>query len=59
MIQLIILLALAGLLVWALTTFIPMSPNFARLIQVVAIVLAVLYVLQAFGLFVMPAPHRF
>lgn len=58
MIQLIILLALVGLLVWALTNFLPMDPKFAMLIRVVAIVLAVLYVLQAFGLFVLPTPRH-
>lgn len=49
MISLILVLALAGLLVWAITNFIPMPPQFKTLIIVVAVVCALLYVLAAFG----------
>lgn len=47
---LLIILALLGLVAWALTTYVPMAPGMARLIQVAAIVIGVLIVLQALGL---------
>ena len=50
MIQLIVSIALIGLLVWAITTLIPMPANFSRAINVIALVIVVLLVLQAFGL---------
>lgn len=50
MIQIIVTLALVGLLVWAVTTLIPMPAAFARAIQVIGIVFCVLYVLSGFGL---------
>ena len=39
-----------GLAAWALTTYIPMSAGVARVIQIVAIVVIVAVVLNAFGL---------
>ena len=60
MIQLIVVIALVGLLVWAITQFVPMPQKFQQLIVVVAIVAVVLYVLSAFGLltgFALTAPH--
>lgn len=50
MISLIVLIALLGLLVWALTTFIPMPPAFKTAIVVIATVFLLLYLLQMFGL---------
>lgn len=49
MLTLIITVALCGLIVWAITTFIPMPPKFALAIQVIAAVCLLLYVLQYFG----------
>ena len=53
MIGLIISIALLGLIVWAITTLVPMPPKFVQVIYVIAIVCVVLMVLSAFGL--MPA----
>lgn len=44
LIQLLIILVAIGLIVWAVNRFIPMNENFRQLINVVAIVGAVLYV---------------
>lgn len=46
LIHVILVLAVIGLLVWAITTLIPMDPRFARAIQVVAIVGACLWLLS-------------
>ena len=48
--ELLIFLALLGLIAWALTRYIPMSSGIARLIQIVAVVVGVWVVLGAFGL---------
>lgn len=50
MIELIIVIALAGLLVWGITTLIPMPPQFTKAIYVISVILLVVYVLQFFGL---------
>lgn len=50
MIGLIVVIAVTGLLVWAITTLIPMPEPFRKAIYVVAVVILVLYILQAFGL---------
>lgn len=49
--ELLIMIALAGLIVWAITTLIPMPPPFKNAIYVIAVVALVIYVLQVFGLF--------
>lgn len=49
--ELIIMIALGGLLVWAITNFIPMPPPFKNAIYVISVVVLVIYVLHAFGLF--------
>ena len=46
---LLVVLAVIGLLAWAFTTFIPMPGNIKTLIVVVAGVVALMYVLSAFG----------
>ncbi len=50
MISLIVIIAVFGLLVWAITTLVPMPPQFKNAIYVIAIVCLAIYVLQAFGL---------
>lgn len=49
-VQLIILIALIGLLVWAVQTVVPMPAEFQKAILVVGLVLVVLIVLRAFDL---------
>lgn len=46
---LIITIALVGLLIWAITTLVPMPDNFKKAIYVISIVFLVFYVLNAIG----------
>jgi len=48
--ELILVIALAGLFVWAITTLVPMPPPFKNAIYVISVVVLVVYVLQGFGL---------
>lgn len=50
MISLLIYIAILGLIAWAIVYFIPMPPKFATAIYVLAGIIALLLVLQAFGL---------
>ena len=50
LISLLVLIAVIGLVAWALRTYVPMPPSFQNLIVVVAIVAVVFIVLNAFGL---------
>ncbi len=50
LIELIVLIALMGLLVWVVTTLVPMPAQFRQAIIVIAVVGLVFYVLSAFGL---------
>ena len=50
MIELLLVIAIAGLIVWFVTTYVPMPPPFRAAIVVVAAICLLVYVLQAFGL---------
>ncbi len=50
LVSLILVLALAGFLLWAIQTFIPMDPRIKTLMSVVVIVILLLWVLQGLGL---------
>lgn len=50
LIGLIVVIAVLGLIVWAITTLVPMPDKFRQAIYVVAVVVLVLYLLAAFGL---------
>jgi hypothetical protein len=50
LIQLIVVLAVVGLIVWLVVTYIPMPVIFQRIIIGVAVVCVVLYILRVFGL---------
>lgn len=49
MLELLFILAIAGFIVWLVTTYVPMPPAFKSAIVGVAIILMVLYVCQAMG----------
>jgi len=49
MIQLIVVVAVAGLVVWAITTFIPMADPAKKIIYVVFGICILFYLLNAFG----------
>lgn len=48
-IVLLLMLALLGVITWAIVTYIPMPAGIRTLIIIVAVVAGVLYVLSAFG----------
>jgi hypothetical protein len=50
MIELIVTVAIVGLIVWAIYALVPMPEPFKKIILVIAVVCVALYVLQAFGL---------
>lgn len=56
MISLIVSIALVGLLVWAVTFFIPMPEKFKQAIFVLAGVGLLLYCLRVFGIWNGPLP---
>lgn len=45
-----IVLILVGLALWAVNTFIPMDRKIKNILNVVAVILVVIWLLQAFGL---------
>jgi len=47
---LIVLLVVVGVLLWAINTYVPMSPPIQRLLNILVVLVLVLYVLQALGL---------
>jgi hypothetical protein len=50
LLSLSLIIALIAVIVWAITTFIPMDPRFKTLIYVVAIIIILVFLLQSFGL---------
>ncbi len=51
MIHALIVIALLGLIAWALTTYVPMPDGIKKVIVVGAVIFAILYMLQMLGLF--------
>ena len=49
MLGLLLVLAVIGVIAWAVTTYIPMPQGIKTLIIIVAVVCACIYVLNAFG----------
>jgi hypothetical protein len=54
LVQLLVVLVVIGLLLWAIETAIPMDPTIKQIIRVVVIVAICLWLLSIFGLL----PHR-
>jgi hypothetical protein len=50
MISIILTLALFGFILWLINTYVPMDGTIKRIINILAIVLVVLYLLSTFGL---------
>ena len=50
LVGLIIVLALIGLLLWVVNAHIPMDPKIKTIINVVALIVVILWLLSAFGL---------
>jgi len=56
MIELILVIALLGCLVYLITTFIPMPAPFKTVIYVVVAVVLVLFLMRTFGIADIPVP---
>jgi len=50
LIELLVLIAVVGFLVWALTAYVPMPAPFKTAIIVIAVIVLVLFVLRALGI---------
>ena len=50
LIQLVIVLVVFGVLLWAINSYIPMDDTIKKILNVVVILVVLLYVLSAFGL---------
>lgn len=61
LIMLLLMLALLGVVTWAIVTYIPMPQGIKTVIVIVAVVAAVVYALSAFGVLghvpAMPVPQ--
>jgi hypothetical protein len=57
MIGLILTLAICGLIVWAIITYIPMPPIFKNAILIIVAICVILYLIQAFGVADIPIPR--
>lgn len=51
MIQIIGVIVALGVILWAVNYAVPMEPPFKKILTAVAVVLLVLYLLNAFGIF--------
>ena len=50
LLQLVITLIVLGVLLWAINTYIPMNATIKKILNVVIIIVAVLFILSAFGI---------
>lgn len=50
MLHLIFVLILIGVLLWLVNTYVPMAQSIKTLVNLVVVIIAVLYVCEAFGL---------
>jgi type IV secretory pathway TrbL component len=50
LIQLVIVLVVLGVLLWAINTYIPMDATIKKILNVVVVLVAVLFILSAFGI---------
>jgi hypothetical protein len=51
LLTLIIAIVVVGVVLWAVNSFIPMSPGIKKLLNIVVIAVLVIWLLQQFGLF--------
>lgn len=57
MIALILGLALIGLVLWLIETYIPMDPAIKMVIRVVIVICVILYLVRLFGIADLPLPR--
>ncbi len=61
LLNLILLIILAGILLWAVNVFIPMAPMIKSLLNLLVLIILVIYILQFFQIIntVLPFPNIF
>ena len=50
LLELLIILVVTGVVLWLVNTYIPMQANIKKILNVVVVIVAVLFVLNAFGI---------
>lgn len=55
---LIIAIVVVGLILWAINSFIPMEPRIKQILNIVVIVLLVIWILKALGVFALLSGYR-
>lgn len=55
---LIIAIVVVGLILWAINSFIPMEPRIKQILNIVVIVLMVIWILKALGVFALLSGYR-
>jgi hypothetical protein len=55
---LIIGIVVVGLILWAINSFIPMEPRIKQILNIVVIVVLVIWILKALGVFAMLSGYR-
>jgi small-conductance mechanosensitive channel len=50
LIQLVVVLVVFGVLLWAINTYIPMDATIKKILNVVVILVVILFILNAFGI---------
>lgn len=58
MIGVILTIAIVGLIVYLIVTYIPMPPPFKQIIIVIAVICLLFYLLNVFGFVDIPLPRR-
>ncbi len=50
LIQLIVVLVVVGVILWAINNYIPMQGNIKKILNVVVVVVVIIFILDAFGI---------
>ncbi len=50
LIQLVIILVVVGVILWAINTYIPMQGNIKKILNIVVVIVVALFILNAFGI---------
>lgn len=58
MIEILVVLVVVGVALWLVNTYVPMQPAFKVVINVVAVLCLVIWLLQLFGVTNFNIPHR-
>lgn len=61
LLNLFVLIIIAGVVLWAINTFIPMAPMIKSLLNLLVFIILVIYILQFFGIIhtIIPFPNLF